>query len=180
MLKLIFSILLLAVPVSAEERCINKACFDSIKQIGEVEVPLQHAALAEYYFFDVYTLALYVPDANYRKASVLEDVPKSLVFHYHRDVSRDIMIDGADENLAERKISLDGRLKEINDAYVSVSEGDRYELRYQPGLGTTLLLNDKELVTVAGADFAEDYLGIWLSNKPLSNDLRRDLFSEAR
>ncbi|MFM8357803.1 MAG: chalcone isomerase family protein, partial [Verrucomicrobiota bacterium] len=63
----------------------------------------------------------------------------------------------------------------LNRAYRDIRPGDRYTLTYLPGRGTTLRLNDTELVTIEGADFAGAYFRIWLGDDPISPALRDQL-----
>ena len=71
--------------------------------------------------------------------------------------------------------ALQERLDRIAAAYEKVGKDDRYELRYMPGAGTTLLLNDREIITLPGEDFARAYMGIWLSETPANKKFRDKL-----
>ncbi len=162
-------------PAAAEDKqvCLEDVCFDSQTMLGKKSVPLRGIAKFEYLFFDVYTLALYAADES---GDLLGAKPKQLVFHYHRKVSRAQMIEGADKNLASNpdvsKTAYNAELAKINSWYTDVQPDDRYTLTFIPGSGLSLSKNGNLLGTVAGDRFANDYLGIWLSDYPLSRDLR--------
>lgn len=52
-----------------------------------------------------------------------------------------------------------------------------YELIYHPEKGTTLVLNGEELGTVKGAELARAIFGLWISDHPLNDSMKRDLLS---
>lgn len=119
--------------------------------------------------FHVFDLTFSTRSAN-RESDPLGNFPKSLEFTYSRKISQNQLIQAADKilrNLYDEKklatISL--RMEELNTVYRDVDSGDRYTLLYDPEIGTTLSLNDKELVTIDGDDFQEIYFSIWLSNQ---------------
>jgi len=163
----------------AGQTCVRDACFDKTREISGTQVSLKGAKLFEYLMFDVYTAAFYAPDGARSSADVLADVPKSLVLHYLRDIKPADMNRAADKmilkNPANNVSALRERIDALAAAYEKVGKGDRYELRYEPGKGTTLLLNGKEKITVPGADFAAAYFGIWVSEVPINRQLRDTL-----
>ena len=177
---LILALLVIAPSASAsDKRCIKKACFEKSVSIGDTSVPLVGLTKFKYLFFSVYTIALYAPDGAIQGGTLLSDVPKQMIFHYHRDISREDMIGGADKNLAENpkidKAKIQGKLDEINAWYTSVKEDDRYTLTFEPNVGLSLAKNGKKLGTVEGNEFANKYMGMWISDFPLSETLRNNL-----
>jgi len=166
------------------ENCRASACFVSTTSLGEANISMVKATLFEYYFFDLYSIALYAPEAAADAEKVLGNVPKKLVFHYHRDIERQDFIEAADQVLkknpnVDMKV-IEERLAELNSWYVSVEEDDIYELSYVPEKGTSLALNGKELGTVPGVDFQRAYFGIWLSNHSISDSLRNRLVKKKK
>ncbi|MFM7100857.1 MAG: chalcone isomerase family protein [Verrucomicrobiota bacterium] len=106
--------------------------------------------------------------------------PLRLEIRYRRGFTAEEIVRGGDALLrrnvsAETFQSLRPRLDRLNRAYRDIRPGDRYTLTYLPGRGTTLRLNDTELVTIEGADFAEAYFRIWLGDDPISPALRDQL-----
>jgi hypothetical protein len=129
--------------------------------------------------FHLYVAALYLPE-GIPTAQVLEDVPKRLEIAYARPVSRDLFVSAAERSLA-RILSADElarlrpRIDGMHRLFMDVKAGDRYALTYRPGEGTVLALNGRALGSVAGADFARAYFGIWLDEKTLKPGLRAAL-----
>ncbi len=138
--------------------------------------------MLEYLKFDLYTAALYAPSATNSIEAILGDVPKSLVLHYHRNIKKDWMIkasrDRIKKNPENNTKNLEGRLIQLDSAYQNVKKGDRYELRYEPEIGTSLILNGQLQATIPGEDFQRAFFGIWLSRLPLNKKLRDSLLMQ--
>ena len=157
---------------SAAEICPEEeVCFPKAIQQGDTTLKYVRSTKFRYLFFDVYTIALY--ESKEPKGA------RALAFHYHRKISKDDMIEGADKNLRQNpNVSVESYSSElaiINKQYYDVGEGSRYYLISIPGSGITLRNEQKDLVTVNNDSFAKDYLGIWISEHPLSESLRERL-----
>ena len=159
--------------------CKKSVCFEGSKEVSGQALPLQGASLLEYLKLDLYTAALYAPSGTNSIDAILADVPKSLVLHYHRNIKKEWMIkasrDRIKKNSENNSTDLESRLVQLDSAYQNVKKGDRYELRYEPEIGTSLILNGKLQSTIAGVDFQKAFFGIWLSRLPLNKKLRDHL-----
>ena len=144
----------------------------------EVTLRLRCVGLLRYkLFIKAYVAALYLgtdPD------DVLTDVPKRLEINYFWGINAADFGRAGDEIL-KRNVddgtlaTLRPRLDRINAWYRDVKPGDRYSLTYLPGVGTQLALNGTEIGVIDGADFAKAYFQIWLGDKPIDADLRKQL-----
>lgn len=149
--------------------------------VGDGELPLFGLGLLRYrVLFRGYVGALYLPQAA-PATKALDDVPKALELYYFWDIEGRFFGEAAEDLLArnlppERIAALRDRLDRVNTLYRDVEAGDRYRLAYQPGQGTTLSYNGRELGTIPGADFARDYFAIWLGKNPLNNAFRDQIF----
>ncbi len=175
-------LLVLATPAAAQNPplfCKKKVCFESSKNISGTLLPIQGVELLEYIKLDLYTAALYAPVEVTSSDAVLKNVPKSLILHYHRTIKKEWMIEASrnriKKNPANDSAKLEDRLKQLDAAYQKVHKGDRYELRYEPDVGTSLILNGKLQATIPGEDFQKAFFGIWLSDVPLNKKLRDKL-----
>lgn len=161
--------------------CKKSACFEPSLKISEQILPLRNAVLLEYLKFDFYTAALYAPPGFNTPEQILNNVPKSLILYYHRTVKKEWMIkasrDRIKKNPANHPSDLEGRLLQLDAAYRTVKKGDHYELRYEPGVGTSLILNGQLQATISGDDFQRAFFGIWLSDLPLNKNLRDQLIN---
>lgn len=178
LLILAFSILSgLPALADAGEDCSSGACFPRTVVVGESELPLRSTHLFRYWGFRVYSLAFYIGEEVPKGGDVLVDKPMRLVLHYHRNIARENMIEGAEKVIprdpSNDMDSLRERLDKVNAAYSDVSSGDEYAITHIPGEGLTIALNGEDQITVEGFDFARAYLGIWLGEYPISDALRR-------
>ncbi|HCM41841.1 MAG TPA: chalcone isomerase family protein [Candidatus Omnitrophota bacterium] len=159
--------------------CKKKVCFESAKEIAGIVLPVHGVELLEYIKLDLYTAALYAPVNANSVETVLDNVPKSLILHYHRAIKKEWMIQASRDRIKKNPLNdsakLEDRLKQLDAAYQKVNKGDRYELRYEPELGTSLILNGKLQATIKGEDFQRAFFGIWLSEVPLNKKLRNKL-----
>jgi len=172
---------LAALASSADAADIEDIPFPDAVRAGDQEIPLYGLGLLRYrVLFRGYVGGLYLPERTPASAT-LEDVPKALELYYFWDIKGRFFGEAADELLSrtrppERIAALRERLDRLHALYVDVEEGDRYRLTYEPGKGTTLAHNGRELGTIPGADFAKDYFGIWLGEEPLSVEFRDQMF----
>lgn len=163
-------------------RCVKSMCVPTQHALGTQALSLNGVDLFEYWGFNLYTAALYTPGETNTPDKVLSDIPKSLILHYHRKIRADQIIKAANHNLLKNPANDMARLKPqvnaLHDAFVAVDKGDTYELRYEPGKGTTLLFNGEAKVTIPGIDFHRAYFGIWLSEYSINSKLRDALLGK--
>ena len=163
------------------EKCLQGLCVPLGREIAGTRVELKGLEKFTYWGFDLYTAALYAPQTA-GPGDILADMPKSLVLHYSRKIRADQIIKAGDHNIRKNPENnmntLGSRLENLNAAYTTVTKGDRYELLYEPGKGTTLLFNGTPQVVVPGSDFQKAYFGIWLSRYPLNAKLRDKLLGQ--
>lgn len=149
-----------------------------------VNLPVRGVGLLRWkYFFKVYQVALYMPE-NVKTSDVLKDVPKRLEYYFFVDMkAEDFQTTGMPlmvRNVGEQKASnVKQELDTFNGFYQDVKEGQRYTITYEPGRGTSLALQGKELGVVPGADFGAAYFSIWLGPDPVSKELQEGLFDPA-
>ena len=131
-------------------------------------------------FFKIYDVALYAEDGAQRKDILDAKASYQLQFRYLREVDKSIILKSSAKILRKNLVpeeldSITVRLNRLNTAYQTVGKGDRSSLTYQPGIGTTLHINDLPIITIEGEDFARHYFTIWLGKLPISKSLKEDL-----
>ena len=134
-----------------------------------------------YYWFKVYDVACYLPP-KLAVGDVLDEHPRRLSFTYLRDCSAKDLAKATTTCVAERigkasKEDIDKGVAAINALWPAVAEGEKIELTYNPGKGTTVVYKGKELGTVTGADFGKVLFSIWLGDNPIDADLRKRLLA---
>jgi hypothetical protein len=131
-------------------------------------------------FFKLYDATLYAPAAASTEALLAAEVPFKLEFQYLRSIEKFIIIESAARLLSKNlspseEEQIAQRVSQINAAYTTVHSGDSSSLRYQPGTGTILSINNVDRITVPGRDFAQHYFKIWLGPQPMSAAMKSAL-----
>jgi len=148
---------------------------------GELE--LKSTATATWLIFiDVYNAALYAEPQAQAYRLLDDERPFSLEIRYQVSLSKAQLIEGADVALGRQHSQQQRALYQqdvdtLHTFYQDVTEGDRFRLDIHPDKGLALLLNDKLLYQHPSIDFARYYVGLWLADNPLSDDLRSDLLN---
>lgn len=140
----------------------------NITQVGE--------GVARWGLFKIYHAAFFTQADLTLEQALADDTSARLELCYLRPLSVNNFIEGAQKGLPNGlPDELQDAVSRLHKAYQAVQAGDCYQLDFQQGQGTRLLLNDRELVRIATPGFKALYFGIWLGEKPLSVQLKRDL-----
>lgn len=140
----------------------------------------------------VYAIGLYVADtalagplaahkgkldtpAFYRDL-VWGDFDKRIVMKFVRDVTREQV----QENFREALTSVNpARLDVFASHMVATREGQEYVIRWAPGGVLETSFGGQPNTPIADKDFAAAVFGIWLRERPIQADIKRDLVSRA-
>lgn len=151
--------------------------------IDGIQLKLNGVGLLRYMIvIKAYVGAFYLPDDVFPQ-NALSDYPKRLELSYFHAIS------AKDFSIAMHKKIKDNihpseykRLKPkidiMGSLYRAVQPGDRYSLTYIPEKGTTLALNNKNLGTIEGSDFASAMFSIWIGKNPIDKSFRKKLLGE--
>ena len=149
----------------------DAALFPEVIEVGATRLVRRGVGRMRRWMITGADVALYTEPGLVRNR-LLDDVPKALAFYYYVRIRSDQFNDSGLEvlrenspaqMLAEHQEDLATYGKLLRD----VRRGDRYLLTYEPGRGTALALNGKELGLVPGASFAALYFRIWLGEPPI-------------
>lgn len=107
--------------------------------------------------------------------------PFALELIYHRDLSRDTLVQASLDEMRRlggpgvdeaRLAAWDG---EMRQAFVDIQPGQRITGLYQPGQGSRFYVDGAFQHAVADADFARAFFAIWLDERARNPQLRREL-----
>jgi hypothetical protein len=98
------------------------------------------------------------------------DFPRQVTMKFVRDVSRD-QIQGAFREV----LPAGPRLAAFLDYFGDTKSGQEYVLRWVPGRGLTTTVAGQEKPVINDKDFAAAVFAIWLGDKPIQDDIKRDL-----
>jgi hypothetical protein len=140
----------------------------------------------------VYAIALYVSDtalsgrlAKFRgrttdpefyRELVTGDFPKQVVMTFVRDATADQVRDAFHESLpgVDR-----ARLDVFSAHFGAPHEGDSYVVRWVPGGALEVTAAGQAKPPIADKAFSTAVFGIWLGDKPIQEDIKRDLVARA-
>jgi hypothetical protein len=143
-------------------------------------VQLNGVGYRKKFFVKVYIGALYTERlARSRDEVMALDGPKRVWIHVvHDEVSREKLVDawneGFEGNLSEDHLNkLRPQIDEFNAMFSTATEGDVIYLDYIPGTGTRVTINDEQKGIIAGRDFNNAMLDIWLGEEPADSSLKK-------
>lgn len=180
MVSRLLALLAVALPLQAAE--VAGVKFDERVRVGDAELALAGAGMRRRFIFDVYAMGLYVRDP---KADLIaQDGPKRIAIHMLRDVDADTfskaLVDGMRPNHdAATMQKLESRIGELDAimAQMKVAQsGMAITLDWLPGSGTRMTVEGEALgKPIAGEDFYQSLLRIWLGAKPVQESLKKAL-----
>ena len=149
-------------------------------QVGATTLTLNGLGLRTKYAFKVYVAGLYIPQKSTDPAAILKpDVPKRIVMHFVRNVSKSQLTDGFSEsfqnNTPEAAKTLKPDIDRLFSALDSVKDGDELVFTYVPATGTSLAIAGKETLIIAGPNFADMLFSVWLGPKPPNGSLKKGI-----
>lgn len=149
-------------------------------QVGGTTLVLNGIGLRTKYMVKVYVAGLYLAQKSSDANAILKsDVPKRIVMHFVRDVSKNQLTDGFTESFHNNTPDAEKALKADIDHFFSVlepvKEGQEISFTYVPEKGTSVFLGDKEQLTVPNPAFAEMLFSVWLGPKPPNASLKKGL-----
>jgi hypothetical protein len=152
-------------------------------QAGTTTLMLNGLGLRTKYAFKVYVAGLYIPQKSTDPTAILKfDVPKRIVMHFVRNVSKSQLTDGFAEsfqnNTPEAAKTLKPDIDRLFSALDSVKDGDELVFTYIPATGTSLAITGKETLTIVGSNFAEMLFSVWLGPKPPNAALKKGILGQ--
>jgi len=134
--------------------------------------------------FDIYVAALYRGEKSKQVETVLADtgarrVSLHILFGLTSAKLLEAFTTGIAANQTPAQLSaIDAPLKKFAAIFAAIPEvkkGDVILLDYLPEVGTKVVVNDVERGVITGLEFNRALLSVWLGNKPVDADLKKDL-----
>lgn len=154
-------------------------------QLAEEKLTLNGAGIRTKFFFKIYVGALYLPNkTNDARAIISSSTNKSIIMHFlYSEVSKEKLVDAWNEgfkaNLTKSELTaLTEKINSFNKLFVTVKKNDRIEINFRQNDGTEIRLNGKTLGKIAGLEFHQALLKIWLGKNPVTTDLKNALLGK--
>lgn len=156
---------------------------DSAKVEGQ-ELKLNGAGIRTRMFIKVYVGALYLEQKTNTADAVLGGKGvKRMALHIMRDLKADVFSSALQDGLKANNSAAE--LAKINDKINAfngimsgvggVKSGDLIQLDYLPVADTRVVINGDTKGTISGEDFFRSLLKVWLGEKPIDADLKKNL-----
>jgi hypothetical protein len=175
----------LATVVQAQAVEVEGVKFEPAVQVGGQSLQLNGAGVRTRLFFKVYAAGLYVAQKSNSPAELLaQKGPRRVAIGMLRDVDADTFVgalnDGMKANLSEKQLAgFKSQIDTLNANFKAVGEarkGDRINFEFSPDVGTRLIINGQPRgAAIAGEDFFEAVLRVWLGDKPVDADLKKGM-----
>jgi len=157
-------------------------------QVSGATLMLNGAGLRKRLFFKVYVAALYVARTSAQAAELIsEPGPKRVAIHMLRDVGADTFTGALREGIeknhsAAETAALEPRVEALAAVMKEVGEtkdGMNISLDWIPGSGTVIVVDGTARgKPIAGEDFYQALLRIWIGEHPAQDDLKEALLGE--
>ena len=127
---------------------------------------------------------LYLQDCA-RTDRIMDNVPQQFSVLLGRDADGERLTrmarDGLEDNLSEStRQQLDDTFRCMTEAYRDAETGRRYDVRYLPGHGLQLWLDDELLADCPCGPEGAGYFSIWFGNDPFNTKMKQALLQQAR
>ncbi len=159
--------------------------FPDTFEVANQPLQLNGAGVRVKLVFDVYAASLYLPHKQTSAQGVLsEPGPKSVQAVLLRDLSAEefvaALIKGFKANNSEADVArFNPKLEALEALMMTVGtahKGAAIVINYIPGAGTRILFDGQQKgADIAGEDFYQALLKIWLGPKPVDSDLKAAL-----
>ncbi len=162
--------------------------FDDKTSLGNASIVANGAGMRKKAFFKVYAMALYLPEKQADADAVLAAKgAKRIAITLLRDLTAKQFVDALHEGVAENHsesemAALKERLDQFSAAMLGIGEaktGAQVLIDFLPEGVTRLTVNNEVRGdNVAGEDFFNALLKIWIGNKPVQDDLKQALLGK--
>lgn len=153
--------------------------------VAGVPLTLNGTGVRERFFFDIYVAALYVREPSHDPAALLREAPpKRMLMHVlYRHVTKDELNKAWGESFAHNlsaaeQQTLAPRLTQFQTLFVDLKRGDEVALDLLDD-GTHVSINGQARGGVAGRDFNDAVLRVWLGPRPPSEKLKDALLGKS-
>lgn len=162
---------------------LNGVTLPDTVQAGSTTLVLNGLGLRTKYMVKVYVAGLYLPQKSTDATAILRpDIPKRIVMHFVRNVSKSQLTDGFSESFEGNTPDLAKALKPDIDRLFSVldsvKDGDELVFTYLPATGTSVAIGGAEKLTIAAPKFAEMLFSVWLGPKPPNAALKKGILGQ--
>ena len=184
-MKRLIAVLLLcaSIPVAALE--LEGAKLEENSQLEGTHLQLNGAGVRHILFFKMYVVGLYLAEKQRSAEAILADgKPKRVALHvvvgegdterFLSGFRKRIEKNHSESELAALRERMD-KFDQLFGQIKHVKRGDVIAFDWLPAVGTRVTFNGAELGRIVGDDFYRALLSIWIGNKPVADDIKKEL-----
>lgn len=182
-LTLLMIIFFTAVSGFAQKK-VGDATLPTMEKYNGQTLVLNGAGIREKLWIDLYAAGLYLDQKNTDANAILNsDKPMALKLHIvSKLITSDKMVEAVTEGFENSTNGNTAPIQnEINKILgffkEDIKKNDVFDLVYVPGKGVVAYKNGKEKGVVQGKEFKKALFGIWLSNRPADDKLKKKLLT---
>lgn len=157
----------------------NNVSFEGEKMV------LNGAGVREKFWMDMYAGALYLASpTSDSKGIINSDKPKAIKLHIVSGlITSEKMIEAINEGFENATRGKTGPISSEITKFKSlfsekINKNDIFDIVYLPSKGVKVYRNGKEAGTIQGKEFSKALFGIWLSEKPADEHLKKAMLGK--
>ncbi len=153
------------------------------EQVGSTKLVLNGLGLRTEFMVKVYVAGLYLQQKSSDPSTIIKaDGPNRIVMQFLHTASQSQMSNAFKESFSDNTPDAMKTMKPDIDRLLGALEplkvGDQMVFTYVPGTGTTLAINGKDKLTIAGSAFNPVLLSVWLGPKPPTANVKKGMLGQ--
>jgi chalcone isomerase-like protein len=153
------------------------------EQVGGKTLVLNGLGLRSEYMVKVYVAGLYLEQKSSDPGAIIKaDAPNRIVMQFLHSASKSQMTSAFTESFNDNTPDAMKTMKPDIDRFLgaldSLNVGDQMVFTYVPGTGTTVAINGKDRLTIAGSAFNPVLLSVWLGPKPPTAAVKKGMLGK--
>jgi Chalcone isomerase-like len=153
------------------------------QQVGSTKLVLNGLGLRSEFMVKVYVAGLYLEQKSSNANAIIKaDAPNRIVMQFLHGASKSQMANAFKESFNDNTPAAMNTMKADIDRLLGALEplnvGDQMVFTYVPGTGTTLAINGKDKLTIAGPAFNPVLLSVWLGPKPPTAAVKKGMLGQ--
>ena len=153
------------------------------EQVGGKSLVLNGLGLRSELMVKVYVAGLYLEQKSSDAGAIIKaDTPNRIVMQFLHSASQSQMSNAFKESFNDNTPDAVKTMKPDIDKLLGALEpmkvGDQMVFTYVPGTGTTLAINGKDKLTIAGSAFNPVLLSVWLGPKPPTAAVKKGMLGK--
>jgi hypothetical protein len=150
---------------------------------GSTSLVLNGLGVRSEFMVKVYVGGLYLEHKSTDAGGIVKaEAPKQIVMQFLHDASKKQMTDAFDQSFKDNAPDAETTIKPDTDKFLAALEpvtvGEKMVFTYIPGTGTTIAINGKDKLTIAGPAFGQAIFSVWLGPKPPTSSLKKGMLGQ--